>query len=331
MTKIPQPTGGTGLQIAELAPAGQHVAVCMRIVDLFGVERPKFENPQVMETTDVTRFVFGLIGQDRKIYFAQTYEFNISGAPGANLMKFLKGWLGHDAKIGWDYAEMLGKGVMLVIQHKESKKKPGQWYSNIVSASPVHPQLVPNVPAPAQLEQALQVIERTSAQPPAGGPTPPPPGPTAPYPPQHHNPAVRSDVVPSKVLSPDGKYEFVNGAWVPVQVAPPPPPAAPSYPPPPNPTIAPPPPPPAPLMKKYFVAINGAATPMTLEAMTHLVSTGGGATPAIMEGETTWRTVNDYAKAPPVAGNPPPPGYPPAPPPVRKGPNGENLDEDVPF
>ncbi len=327
MAKLPQATGGTGLQIAELTPAGQHIAVCMRISDQFGVERPKFENPIEKEVTDVTRFVFGLFGQDRKIYFVQTYEFNISGAPGANLMKFLKGWLGQDPRIGWDYVEMLGKGVMLTIQHKESKKKAGQWYSNIVSASPVHPQLQASVPDPKLLEAALVVIERASAQPsnaPAGGP-PLPPGPTTPYPPtpQHHAPATRQDVLPPpKTISPDGKYELVNGAWVPVQAAPPPPPAPPAPPPPPayppvNPP-PPPPPPPPPAAKKIYVAINGAATEMQPAAIAHLVATGGGDTPAILEGETTWKTAKDFvAKTP---GSPLP--YPPRP---------AGTDEDVPF
>lgn len=179
MAKLPQASGGTGLQIKDNAPDGQHIAVCLRIPDLFNVERPTFANPQVNEVTDVTRFIFGLIGPDKKLYIIQTYEYTISGAPGANLMKFLKAWLGRDAEIGWDYSAMLKQGAMITVAKKASKK-PGVFYANITGIAPVHPQLAGHVPNPAQFDALLLELERGGGQ--QAAPPPTPPGPTSSYP-----------------------------------------------------------------------------------------------------------------------------------------------------
>jgi hypothetical protein len=254
--KLAAPTGGSGLQITENAPPGQYVAVCLRVNDLFGVERQKFQS-QEMETRDVTRFVFGLKDQQGKKFLLQTYEFTISGAPGANLIKFLTSWLGQNPQMGWDYAEMLGKGAMVTIQHKPSAKNPGQSYANITGISPVFAQLAHLVPQGAEFEPMLASLESKAAQPgqqqapaqsrppgagypqpnytpptqqpapgygyPAQTPPPPPPAPPAPPPP----PAA-----PPRQLSPDGKWELVNNQWVPAQQsAPPPPPTVPGFPP----------------------------------------------------------------------------------------------------
>lgn len=205
MAKLPQASSGTGLVIKDLAPDGQHIAVCLRIPDLFQVERPTFANPQVNELTDVTRFIFGLIGADKKPYIIQTYEFTISGAPGANLMKFLKAWLGRDAEIGWDYSTMVKQGAMITVARKASKK-PGVFYANITGIAPVHPQLAAHVPDPRLFDSLLAELERGS-----GGqqPVPPaPPGPNMPYPPvaQPTPPPPPPPVVASRKI-----FVHVNG------------------------------------------------------------------------------------------------------------------------
>lgn len=225
MAKLPQSNGGSGLQIRELAPVGQHVAVCLRVNDLFNVERPAFNNPNEKEFKDVTRFVFGVKDQTGKLFLVQTYEFTISGAPGSNLCKFLKGWLGQDPRIGWDYAEMQGKGAMLTIQHQASRKNPGESYANISGIAPVHPQLAHMVPNANEFEPMLRALEAQSQQganpapanpaPMPRGSLPPPPSPVLPPPP-----------APARPKSPDGKWEWDGAQWVPAQTAfaPPPPP-----------------------------------------------------------------------------------------------------------
>lgn len=292
MAKLPQATGGSGLQITEIAPDGQHIATCLRVIDLFGVERPKFENPKEMELQDVTRFIFGFIGTDGKEYIVQTYEYKISSAPGANLMKFLKMWLGRDAAVGWDYAEMKGQGAMITVARKASKTKQGVFYANISGIAPVFPALQGHIQPAQRFDAKLAVLEKSSGQQaPAAGSTPPPPGPTHPY--------------PTPGLPP-----------------PPPPPGA----------ALPPPPPPVPT-KKVFVHNNGKTGEMSLPELQAMAASGGGAVPAILEGETAWSTVSAVVARLAPAGTPagtPPPPFPPAPAGAAAGAQG-NLDEDVPF
>jgi hypothetical protein len=63
MAKLNQPESA-GFDTGALAPTGTVIATCLDIQDEFGVERPKFENPQEKEVLDVTRFLFGFKGQD---------------------------------------------------------------------------------------------------------------------------------------------------------------------------------------------------------------------------------------------------------------------------
>lgn len=176
MAKLVAPSGGSGLQIEVLAPVGQHCAICLRVNDLFGVERPDFNNPQVKEIKDVTRFIFGLYGQDGKPYLVQTYEFTISGSPGSNLSKFLQQWLGQPALMGWDYCEMLGKAALLTVAHKPSKTNAGQIYANITGIAPLPQQMAQYCPPAQNFAAMLQALEAQAA---ARNPAPPPGAPPA--------------------------------------------------------------------------------------------------------------------------------------------------------
>jgi hypothetical protein len=77
---------------------------------------------------------------------------------------------------------------------------------------------------------------------------------------------------------------------------------------------------------KCFVHLAGQAQPATLATLQGLLAQGQGATPALIEGDTSWSTaaalVAKFTGAPASA-----PGFPPPP---RAGGN-PNLDEDVPF
>lgn len=139
MAKLNQPESG-GFEIGDLAQSGTHIATCLDIQDQFGVERPKFENPNEKETLDVTRFLFGFRGQDGRTYRVQSFEFRISGSPKSNLFKFLTSWLGSPPKYGWDYCELKGQGAMITVAHKQSRDG-SKTYANIVGISPVIDQL----------------------------------------------------------------------------------------------------------------------------------------------------------------------------------------------
>ena len=139
MAKLNQPESA-GFEIGDLAPAGTYIATCLEIQDQFGVERPKFENPQEKELLDVTRFLFGFHGQDGRPSKVQSFEFRISGSPKSNLFKFLTSWLGTPPKYGWDYCELKGQGAMITVAHKQSRDLT-KTYANIVGISPVIDQL----------------------------------------------------------------------------------------------------------------------------------------------------------------------------------------------
>lgn len=198
MAKLNQPESG-GFEIGDLAPAGTYVATALEVQDQFGVERPKFENPNEKETLDVTRFLFGFKGQDGRSYRVQSFEFRISGSPKSNLFKFLTSWLGNPPKYGWDYCELKGQGAMVTVAHKQSRDGT-KTYANIVGISPVIDQLKAQVLPLEAFSQAqapgTQVSQPAPQQPvaPAGGYQQPQMQPQAPAaaPQQAWNPAVDS-------------------------------------------------------------------------------------------------------------------------------------------
>ena len=161
MAIIQQPEA-SGFDIGALAPAGTYVATCLDVQDQFGVDRPKFENPQETEKLDVTRFLFGFKGQDGRPYKVQSFEFRISGSPKSNLFKFLTAWLGNPPKYGWDYCELRGQGSMITGAHKQSRDG-STTYANIVGISPVIDQLEAQV-------LPLEAFTQAPAQPQAPAP-----------------------------------------------------------------------------------------------------------------------------------------------------------------
>ena len=132
----------TGWPVEGLAPAGQHVVVCLATKDTLGHTRPTYENPEVMETLDMTRFLFGLPDGT----MIQTGEMKISSHEKSRLIGFLTGWLAGPPVMdgSWDYVVMVGKGATITIVHKVSQK--GRTYADIASISPVMEQLAGQVP-----------------------------------------------------------------------------------------------------------------------------------------------------------------------------------------
>ena len=132
----------TGWPVEGLAPQGQHVVVCLATKDTLGHTRPTYENPEVMETLDMTRFLFGLPDGT----MIQTGEMKISSHEKSRLIGFLTGWLAGPPLMdgSWDYVVMVGKGAMITVVHKVSQK--GRTYADIASIAPVMEQLAAQVP-----------------------------------------------------------------------------------------------------------------------------------------------------------------------------------------
>jgi len=149
------------------------VAVCLDVKDSLGIERPTFDDPNVMETVDLTRFLFGL--QDGSMI--QTGEMKITGHERSNLVKFLTGWLGRIPQMdgSWDYCEMIGQGAVLSVAQKVSRK--GRTYADVQGVTPVMEQLADQVPQagqftapeasnpPVQAEPVVQPVQPQPVQP----------------------------------------------------------------------------------------------------------------------------------------------------------------------
>ena len=105
-----------------------------------GIQRPSYEDPTIIETLDVTRFLFGLADGS----LIQTSEMKISGHEKSKLVGTLTSWLGSPPPIGFDTESLIGQGVTLNIVAKVSKK--GTNYSDVASVSPVMQQLANQVP-----------------------------------------------------------------------------------------------------------------------------------------------------------------------------------------
>jgi hypothetical protein len=157
--------GGFGWNISgPLPPVAQYVGICLDVKDDFGVERPTFENPQVKEKRDVTRFLFGIVDpHTQQAFLVQTFEFNISGGANSNLVKFLRAWTNSDP-YGFDYLTLKGQGAMITVGHKQSAKTPGIVYATIAGISPVYPTLQNQIPNPAMFAQLVAAANQPRQQ-----------------------------------------------------------------------------------------------------------------------------------------------------------------------
>jgi len=138
LLKEPENTGGGfGPRITELAPKGTYLATIVDIIDTFGVVRPKYEDPSVNETVDLTVFVFGFRGKDGKFYLVKTRDMRISGNEKSKLYGFLQSLTGEPPKYGWDYCELKGQGAQITVTHMESKRTAGKFYATLGAVAPV--------------------------------------------------------------------------------------------------------------------------------------------------------------------------------------------------
>jgi hypothetical protein len=151
----------TGWPVEGLATPGQHVVVCLATKDTLGHQRPTYENPEILETLDMTRFLFGLPDGS----MIQTGEMKISSHEKSRLIGFLTGWLAGPPVMdgSWDYAVMVGQGAMITIVHKVSQK--GRTYADIAAVSPVMDQLAGQVPQMTSFQIPASSAEVPAAQP----------------------------------------------------------------------------------------------------------------------------------------------------------------------
>ena len=144
MAKIPESSGSGLADMGPPPPAGTYLAVCTEVLDLYGVDRKKYQSEE-MEKVDVTRFVFGVKTKAGALHKIATKEMKISGGPKANLTKFIRAWTGEAPKAGWDTEMLRGKGAQITVAPEEARN--GQTYNNLTGIAPVLEDYQDKVPA----------------------------------------------------------------------------------------------------------------------------------------------------------------------------------------
>lgn len=121
---------------SNLPPKGTYAATIIDIVDKYGVERRKFEQPDQMEKVDLTAFLFGFRDREGNAHKIDSKPMRISGNEKSALYAFLTSVLGEAPKMGWDYCALKGRKVLITIAHAEGGKS-GQTYASIATVSPL--------------------------------------------------------------------------------------------------------------------------------------------------------------------------------------------------
>ncbi len=121
----------------EKAPAGSHIAVCYRVIDL-GTQTRTWEGSE----KQVRELMLGWEIQGEAMEsgerFAIHERYTFSSAKKANLRKVLESWRGQPftdedfADGGFDVSKLLGAPCMLTVIHKESN---GKVYANVQSVA----------------------------------------------------------------------------------------------------------------------------------------------------------------------------------------------------
>lgn len=141
-------SGGSGTP-REQHPIGQHIGVCVDVIDL-GERLEEFAGkPRAVKRKITLVFMTGLKNTEGE-YFEISREFTFSSHEKAGLRKFLGEWRGtplteDEIKQGMRLSAYAGKPAILAIVAKPSKK--GTVYSNLNTATPLFPGLEDKVPA----------------------------------------------------------------------------------------------------------------------------------------------------------------------------------------
>ena len=135
MAILQQPKTQSRIKIEGLAPKGVYIATCIEVEDAFGVQRPKFDDPQTMEIVDLTWFYFGYKNKAGEMFIVRSKPFKLSLHEKSALFQFLKAWRGEPPTSGFNTESMIGQGAQITIEHGMSAK--GKTFSNIGSISPV--------------------------------------------------------------------------------------------------------------------------------------------------------------------------------------------------
>jgi len=134
----------------EKTPAGTHNAVVCGVWDL-GYQNTTYNNepkvtPQAVISWEIDKLITAE-GKYKNKRFVISKTYTLSFGENANLRKDLEGWFSKSMKQyendGFDIEELIGKGCMVSIIHKESK---GNVYANVTSVVALPDNMTPMTP-----------------------------------------------------------------------------------------------------------------------------------------------------------------------------------------
>ena len=161
MAILTQPKTSSRIKIEGLVPKGIYIATCIDVEDAFGVQRPRFDDPNTMETVDLTWFFFGFKNKAGEMFLIKSKPFKLSLHEKSALFQFLKAWRAEVPQPGFDTESMRGAGAQITVEHGTSSK--GKIYANIGSISPVMDGLETKILPVEMFRDYLEPQESTAA------------------------------------------------------------------------------------------------------------------------------------------------------------------------
>ena len=134
----------------ELAPAGQHTAVCYGVYDLGHQQKKKYGTDE-FESKRIVRFVWELVGEEGKMAdgkpFVVSREYNATYHPKGMLRKHIEAWRGKPFESEADLRnfsveKVIGKPCLLTVVHSSGERV----YANVENITQLPKAMLQSIP-----------------------------------------------------------------------------------------------------------------------------------------------------------------------------------------
>ncbi len=134
----------------ELAPAGQHTAVCYGVYDLGHQQKKKYGTDE-FEPKRIIRFVWELVGEEGKMAdgkpFVVSREYNATYHPKGMLRKHIEAWRGKrfesEAELrNFSAEKVIGKPCLLTVVHSSGERV----YANVENITQLPKAMLQSIP-----------------------------------------------------------------------------------------------------------------------------------------------------------------------------------------
>ena len=123
------------------APEGVHLGVLVDVIEHKNVTTTYMGKERIVDQVQLT-FELDEYNNETGLRYLVSTRFTLSSSPKAGLVKFLEGWIGSKKVTpGLDLESLIGKAVMLTVEHNEKGDKT---YANITNAMRTKDKLEPS-------------------------------------------------------------------------------------------------------------------------------------------------------------------------------------------